>query len=147
MTCIECLKTISVVEHLLSHEKFGISLCNRHFNRVYKVTKPNRTSKEAVQLYYRLKKCNLNPTLEWWDGKRSIDISISRVKLNIDIDTKYDKITEAKAISDLEETMHSFKNGFTSIKIPSILITEYLEQTARNIEGIVEGLHMNMKKI
>ena len=85
--------------------------------------------------------------IEWWDGKKSIDIAISRVKLNIEIDTEYHMLTHEQAINDLEETMHSFKNGFTTIRIPHDLVTYYLKDTVDNILGIMEGLKANIKAI
>ena len=51
------------------------------------------------------------------------------------------------AINDLEEAMHSFKNGFTTIRIPHVLIKHYLKETVHNILGIMEGLRANIKVI
>src|SRR5690606_12405193 len=105
------------------------------------------TPKEAILLYYGLKEAGIVPMLEWWDGKKSVDIAISRVKLNIEIDTEYHTITHEQAINDLEEAMHSFKSGFTTIRIPHVLIKYYLKETVNNILGIVEGLKANIKAI
>ena len=85
--------------------------------------------------------------LEWWDGKKSVDVAISRVKLNIEIDTEYSMMTHEQAINDLEEAMHSFKNGFTTIRIPHVVIKYYLNETVNNILGIMEGLKANIKAI
>ncbi|MEE9364364.1 MAG: hypothetical protein V3U92_17315 [Cellulophaga sp.] len=112
-----------------------------------KIIENNGTSKEAIQLYYGLREAGLNPMLEWWDGKKSVDIAISRVKLNIEIDTEYHMISHDQAINDLEETMHSFKNGFTTIRIPHVLVKHYLEETVNNISGIIKGLKENVKVI
>ncbi|WP_317045118.1 hypothetical protein [Arenibacter troitsensis] len=110
-----------------------------------KLIKLKRTPKEAIQLYYGLKDAGVNPMLEWWDGKKSVDIAISRVKLNIEIDTEYHSLTHEQAINDLEEAMHSFRNGFTTIRIPHVLIKYYLKETVDNILGIMEGLKANIK--
>ena len=85
--------------------------------------------------------------LEWWDGKKSVDIAFSRVKLNIEIDMEYQMLTHEQAMNDLEETMHSFQNGFTTIRIPKSLIKYYLNETVNNILGIKEGLRANIKAI
>jgi very-short-patch-repair endonuclease len=85
--------------------------------------------------------------LEWWDGKKSVDIAISRVKLNIEIDTEYQMLTHEQAMNNLEETMHSFKNGFTTIRIPHVVIKHYLQETVQSIVGIIEGLKVNIKVI
>jgi len=43
-----------------------------------KLINQNGTPIEAIQLYYGLKEVGVNAMLEWWDGKKSIDIAISR---------------------------------------------------------------------
>tara|TARA_R110002020_G_scaffold21009_8_gene71445 strand:+ start:4303 stop:4692 length:390 start_codon:yes stop_codon:yes gene_type:complete len=128
-------------------ETLGISLCNAHIDRIEKIIKTKHTPLEAVQLYYALKKAGLHPTLEWWDGRRSIDIAISRVKLNIEIESNYETISHEQAIKDLEEAMLSFKNGFTTIRIPDVLVKYHLKDTVKNLTGIVEGLKINLKAI
>lgn len=128
-------------------EFYGVELCSRHKERMDKLVRQNNTPLEAIQLYYGLKLAGVNPMLEWWDGKKSVDIAFSRVKLNIEIDTEYHMLTHEQAINDLEETMHSFKNGFTTIRIPSTLIKYYLKETVNNILGIKEGLRANIKVI
>ena len=128
-------------------DALGVELCEQHFNRMVKLVAQHETPLEAIQLYYGLKASGVNAMLEWWDGKKSVDIAISRVKLNIEIDTKYHMLTHEQAINDLEEAMHSFKNGFTTIRIPHVLIKHYLKETVTNILGIMEGLRANIKVI
>ena len=128
-------------------DALGVELCEQHFNRMEKLIEQHETPLEAIQLYYGLKASGVNAMLEWWDGKKSVDIAISRVKLNIEIDTKYHMLTHEQAINDLEEAMHSFKNGFTTIRIPHVLIKHYLKETVTNILGIMEGLRANIKVI
>jgi len=147
MTCKDCNKTVTSEIGRLSKERFGVTLCERHFNLVNKIIEENQTPIEAVQLYYALKEAGANPMLEWWDGHKSIDIAISRVKLNIEIETDYHLITHEQAIQDLEEAMHAFKKGFTTLKIPNVAIKYCLDDTVRNILGIVEGLKANIKVI
>ncbi|MCG2462508.1 hypothetical protein K8352_17235 [Flavobacteriaceae bacterium F89] len=147
MTCLECKNVLTYIDHKSAMATLGVELCARHKALIDKLTKKYGTPKEAIQLYYGLKKAGANPTLAWWDGKKSIDIAISRVKLNIEIDTEYLMITEDRAIEHLEETMHSFKNGFTTIRIPHDLVTYYFNETVSNILGIIEGLKTNIRLI
>ena len=147
MTCKDCGIGIGVEEHNISTETLGVSLCKRHTKLIKKVILENGTPVEAVQLFYALKEAGANPMLEWWDGHKSIDIAISRVKLNIEIDTDYQMITHEQAINDLEDAMHSFKNGFTTIRIPHVVVKYYLKDTVKNILGIVQGLKTNLKVI
>ncbi len=116
-------------------------------NRIKALIVKNDTPLEAIQLYYGLKEDGVHAMLGWWDGRNSVDIAISRVKLNIEIDSEYEKLTEEQAINNLEQTMHSFKNGFTTIRIPHIVVRYYLNETVKNIMGIMEGLKANIKMI
>ena len=147
MTCRDCNKKIGYLAHKESMDSLGVELCTRHTRLIKKVILNHGTSLEAVQLFYALKDAGANPMLEWWDGKKSVDIAISRVKLNIEIDTEYKMITHEQAIKDLEEAMHSFKNGFTTIKIPHVVVKYYLQDTVKNIMGIIAGLKENIKVI
>jgi len=147
MTCKDCDKSIDPHQYKTSMESLGVALCERHTRLIKKVILDNNTPVEAIHLFYALKEAGAYPMLEWWDGKKSVDIAISRVKLNIEIDKDYNMITHEQAISDLEDAMHSFKNGFTTIRIPHLAIKYYLEDTVQNILGIVSGLKANIKAI
>lgn len=147
MACIDCNKNIGYETFKKSTEALGVELCERHLRLIEKVILENDTPIEAVQLFYALKEAGANPMLEWWDGNKSVDIAISRVKLNIEVDTDYQLITHEQAIQDLEEAMHSFKNGFTTIRIPHIVVKYYLKDTVNNILGIIQGLKANIKVI
>lgn len=147
MTCKDCNKNVSPNYAQLTKEQFGVVLCERHAKLVSRIIEEHQTPIEAIQLFYALKEAGANPMLEWWDGNKSVDIAISRVKLNIEIETDYHLITHQQAIHDLEEAMHSFKNGFTTIRIPHVVVKYYLDQTVSNILGIIQGLKSNMKVI
>lgn len=147
MTCLECNLELGYVDHKNSMNSLGVELCSQHRIRMEKLMEQSGTPLEAIQLYYGLKAEGINAMLEWWDGKKSVDIAISRVKLNIEIDCEYHMMTHEQAINDLEEAMHSFKNGFTTIRIPHVLIKHYLKETVYNIIGIMEGLRANIKAI
>ena len=147
MTCIDCGKKIGYSEHKESMESLGVELCKHHTKLIKKVILNNNTPIEAVQLFYALRVAGTNPMLEWWDGKKSVDIAISRVKLNIDIDTESKTVTHEEALSDLEEAMRLFKRGFTTLRIPSVTVKFYLKETVENILGIIEGLKANIKVI
>ena len=147
MTCKDCGKDITPQQFKDSNESLGVTLCERHTKLIKKVILDNNTPIEAIHLFYALKSTGVHPMLEWWDGKKSVDIAISRVKLNIEIDKNDNMITHEQAINDLEEAMHSFKNGFTTIRIPHLAIKYYLDETVENILGIISGLKANIKAI
>jgi len=147
MTCIECTKKLDYQDHKVSMDNLGVELCSEHVSRMMLLIEKRNTPKEAIQLYYGLKEAGVTGMLEWWDDTKSIDIAISRVKLNIIIDSEYHMLTHEQAINDLEKTMHSFKNGFTTIRIPHVLIKHYLKETVTNILGIIDGLRVHLKAI
>ncbi len=147
MVCLECKKELDYLNHKNAMDTIGVELCEKHYSRMQKLIELNNTPLEAVQLYYGLKEAGVSAMLEWWDGKKSIDVAISRVKLNIEIETENGLMTHEQAMNDLEGDMHSFKNGFTTIRIPHILIRYYLNETVNNIIGIMEGLKANIKVI
>nr|WP_298998991.1 hypothetical protein [uncultured Allomuricauda sp.] len=147
MTCKECGTKITREENEASYDVIGVSLCEKHLKLIKRIILNNNTPLEAIQLFYALKEKGAQPMLEWWDGKKSVDIAFSRVKLNIEIDTQYDLITHEQALKDLEESMHSFKNGFTTIRIPHLTVKYYLEDTVENILGIISSLKSNIKVI
>ncbi len=147
MKCLECNQELGYLDHKHSIDVLGIELCDHHRIRIERLIAQNGTSLEAIQLYYGLKKEGVTGMLEWWDGKKTIDIAISRVKLNIEIDSAYDQITHEQAMNNLEQVMHSFKNGFTTIRIPHFLIKHNLKETVFNIIGIMDGLKNYIKVI
>ena len=131
MRCKDCGKDISPQQFKASKEALGVALCERHTRLIKKVILDNDTPIDAVHLFYALKDAGVHPMLEWWDGKKSVDIAISRVKLNIEIDRNY----------------NSFKNGFTTVRIPHLAVKYYLDETVENILGIISGLKANIKAI
>lgn len=128
-------------------ELFSTELCEQHQQRLSRLMKRNNTPLEAIRLYYGLKQAGVSPMLEWWDGTKSVHIAFSRIKLNIEVDTKYEMLSHDEALTALEETMCSFKNGFTTIRIPQSLIKHYLKDTVQNILGIIVGIRQNIKVV
>ena len=147
MTCLECDKELSYIDHKESMESLGVELCPRHKKRIDRLIKTNNTPVAAIQLYYELKATGESPMLEWWDGSKFVDLAFSRVKLNIEIDDQYEKLTDVQAIEHLQDVMQSFKNGFTTIRIPDTLVRFHLKDTVQTILGIMEGLRANVKLI
>lgn len=147
MTCLECKQKLSYNTHKLAIETFGLELCEKHRSRLLKLIASNGTPLEAIKLYYGLKSVGIMPMLEWWDGKRFVHLAVSRVKLNIEIDTAYEMLTPEKALTDLEDAMCSYKNGFTTIRIPHVLIKYRLNETVDNINNIIESLKVRVKVV
>lgn len=147
MKCLECKQKLSYDAHESALAILGLELCEKHKNRLLKLMDTHGTSLEAILLYYGLKTAGIKPMLQWWDGKKFVDLAISRVKLNIKIDASDNTISHEQAMMDLEEAMRSFNNGFTTIEIPHVLIKYHLNETVNNIKGIIEELKRSVKVI
>jgi hypothetical protein len=147
MTCLECNKELSYLDHRESIDQFQAELCPAHRKRLERLIKTNQIPKEAAILYYGLIQAGVKPMLAWWNGKHTVDLAVSRVKLNIEIDSEYESLTPEQALYDLEAAMHSFKSGFTTIRIPGFLIRNSLKETVGNILGIIEGLKLNIRVV
>lgn len=147
MNCVECNKELSYLDHRGAMERFGAELCPEHLSRLERLIKSHNTPSEAIMLYYGLKEAGVSAMLAWWDGKRTVDLAVSRVKLNIEIDRGFEGMTHDQVMHGLERTMHSFRNGFTTIRIPDFLVRNHLSETTSNILGIIEGLKANIKVV
>lgn len=145
--CLDCKKELDLNVEKASIKSLGMPLCSHHQQLIHRLMKLHSTPLEAVQLYYGLKEAGAAPMLEWWDGRRSVDIAISRVRLNLEIDTEYQMFTSDQALDILEERMYNFKNGFTTIRIPHMLIRQCLPDTIEAVLGIMEGLRARSRAV
>jgi hypothetical protein len=145
--CLDCKKILDPSVEKASINTLGIPLCSHHQNLIHRLMKLHETPLEAIQLYYGLKEAGAAPMLEWWDGLRSVDIALSRVKLNLEIDTEYQMFTSDQTLTILEERMYNYKNGFTTIRIPHMLIRQCLTDTIDAVLGIMEGLRARSQAV
>ena len=139
-TCIDCKKRINNNVSIAAQESVGVPLCERHLNLMQRLSFLHETPVEAIQLYYGLKEAGASPMLEWWDGIKSVDIALSRVRLNLEIDTEYQMFSCDMTMDILENRMYSYKDGFTTIRIPHMLVRQCLPDTISAVMAIVEGL-------
>lgn len=135
------------MDHRSAMEAYHLELCPKHKKRMDKLCKDAALPVEAVMLYYGLKLAGHHPMLAWWDGSKFVDVAFSRTKLNIEIDTEYEMLSAKQAIHDLEKRMHSYKDGFTSIRIPNELIAQHLKETVQSITNIIESLKLTLKPL
>ncbi len=146
-TCLECNTQLSEMEQEQANELLGVDLCNRHLRLIERLIRLHHTPREAIQLYYGLKEAGISPMLEWWDGTKSIDIAVSRVKLNLEIDTEYQMFTCNQVLTILEERMFYYKDGFTTLRIPHMLIRQHLSDTIDGVLAIIEGLRARSRAV
>ncbi len=146
MTCLECRRQLSYMEHRNSMDSFGVELCERHLKRVLKVIRKNKTPTQAIRLYYGLKEAGEAPMLEWWDGQRSIDIALSRVRLNIEIDNNPGEVTLDQALVELQQAADSLQEGFTTFYIPEHLVRENLPLAVEQVLDFKNRLQLNTQQ-
>lgn len=127
-------------------DSFGVELCEHHLRRVLKVIRKNQTPTQAIRLYYGLKEAGEAPMLEWWDGQRSIDIALSRVRLNIEIDNNPEEITLDQALAELQQAADSLQEGFTTFYIPEHLVREDLKSAVAQVLAFKESLQVNTQQ-
>lgn len=147
MTCLECNRELSYLEHRNSMDSFGVELCEHHLKRVLRVIRKNQTPTQAIRLYYGLKAAGESPMLEWWDGQKSIDIALSRARLNIEIDNNPEEITLDQALVELQQAADSLQDGFTTFYIPEYLVREDLKSAVAQVLSFKENLIVNSRQL
>ena len=147
MTCLECEKELSYMDHRRSMEMFQAELCPAHLKRMERLLAKSRLPVEAVILYYGLRQVGIRPMLAWWDGKKTVDLAISRVRLNIAIDRGYESLSHHEGMHELERHLHSFDDGFTNIRIPHCLIRNQPGETVDGILRIMESLREKIRVV
>lgn len=128
------------MDHRRSMELFQAELCPAHRKRMERLLAKSKLPVEAVMLYYGLRQAGIRPMLAWWDGKKTVDLAISRVRLNIEIDRESEPLTYQQAMHELEGYLYWVDNGFTNIRIPNCLIRNELGETVDGILRVMESL-------
>jgi very-short-patch-repair endonuclease len=109
-------------------ENFEISLCVP-CQEEFKI-KSQKATPLAVALYKELKKRGVPAELEKWDGNKTIDIAVVDAKVNIEVDGGQHNFNADQAMRDLFGTLHAFKKGYLTLRIPNSLIKYNVEKTA-----------------
>jgi very-short-patch-repair endonuclease len=71
--------------------------------------------------------------LEKFDGYNTIDIAVVDAKVNIEVDGPDRNYKCEQALSDLQRSLHAFRKGYLTLRIPNALVNENLEETANSI--------------
>lgn len=146
MACLECRKELTKQEINKSAGLFDLKLCDSHRSRMEKLIFSQNIPAETVLLYYNLKNQGIPSMLAWWDGKRQIDLAISRAKLNISVENRSEK---PALYSDLPKRFNAYsivrENGFTNLTIPDFQIRLYADETVLQIRQILEELRFQYK--
>lgn len=141
--CCHCNNFISqkVYDYSIAH--FEISLCipcQKDFNE-----KVEKSTPFAVSLYIELIRRGVPAELEKWDGNKTIDIAVVESKVNIEVDGAQHNYNAQQAMSDLQRTLHAFKKGYLTLRIPNSLVEYELEATANLITEICIESRLQME--
>lgn len=99
-----------------------------------------KSTPEAKKIGKLLREYGWKVELEKWDGHKSIDIAITKVKVNIEVDGKQHNLDPKQALRDLERTYYSFKKGYVTLRIPNVLVRDdrTIEITTRFINKFLK---------
>lgn len=81
-------------------------------------------------MYFALRERGVPAQLEKDDGFKTIDIAVPSVKVNIEVDGQHHNYSSRQAMSDLKRTLHSYKKGYATLRIPNSLLRDDLERAA-----------------
>ena len=133
--CMKCSTPISQAEFTYSIEEYEIPLCYEHqgwFEDAMEIT-----TFEAVLLYLMLGQNNIDALMEVDDGHKSIDLVVETAKLHIEVDGDHHNTDPSQAFSDLQRTYYSLRDGYITLRIPNILVTENLSGAMEYIIAII----------
>jgi very-short-patch-repair endonuclease len=136
--CCHCGESITTKVYSFSIDNFELPLC-MPCQEDFKI-KSQKATPLAVALYKRLKKRGVPAELEKWDGNKTIDIAVVDAKVNIEVDGGQHNFNADQAMADLFRTLHAFRKGYLTLRIPNSLVKYNLEKTADLItEFLVES--------
>ena len=121
--CSVCKKNITYGVYKYSMDIYSQALCEIH----------QKATKEELKLYAELKKYNIPMKLQFFDGYKTADILIEKIKLIIEVDGIQHAANCDQALADLKRAYADFKKGFLTIHIPNCLVKNKLKETAKCI--------------
>ena len=134
--CIYC--GIEIPERVNNYaiEHFGAPFCLKHQDKL-KIGLTKSTP-SAKKLFFALLENEIKAEIEKFDGFKHIDIAIPTAMVNIEIDGGHHNYDARQALSDLQRTLHSFKKGYLTLRIPNSLIENNLQQTVKYIVQFID---------
>ena len=108
----------------------------------------HKSTPEAQELGRLLKNYGWKIELEKWDGHKHIDIAITEVKVNIEVDGKQHNLDPKQALADLERNYYSFRKGYVTLKIPNVLVrdSETIKITAKFINKFLKESDLQLEE-
>ena len=140
--CLLCQTSFVEQTPYRSSIQLKFPICNECIGKIY--SKEHRPSDQAIKLYLSLRQNGVNAKLEKYDGFKTVDIAIESAKLYIEVDGLYHYDNYEQALIDLQRTIYSLNDGYTTLRIPNALVDKKLKKTT---EYIVNYLKLSEAKI
>ena len=96
-----------------------------------------KISLEAKQLFDELVKNDIFAELEYWDGHKHVDIHIPSAKLYIEVDGIQHFTNSNQIASDFLRDHHSNNNGYSTFRVPNVIIKDKMDTIFKAIQKIV----------
>jgi very-short-patch-repair endonuclease len=135
--CLKCGYGIYDSVYSYSQKKFGYGLCKK-CQQWLKDDSPG-ISPEARVFFLALRKRKVNVEMEKHDGHKHIDLAITSHRINLEIDGGHHHHRASQALTDLKRTCHSLLKGYTTIRIPNVLVREKPEETADELVRLMKN--------
>ena len=141
--CLKCGYPLydSVNDYAVS--RYGFPLCKVCQNWL---TEKSKATEYAKRLYLALKQRNVPAELEKYDGHKTIDIAITCLKINIEVDGSQHNMDSRQALSDLNRTKFSLDKGFFTLRVPNSVVKDNIEKTADIIVDILQKRKEEIEK-
>ena len=97
-----------------------------------------KVTPEAKQLFDELSENGLFAELEHWDGHKHVDIHIPLAKLYIEVDGMQHFTNSNQIASDFLRDHHSGVAGYSTFRVPNVILREKKGTIVKAILKIVE---------
>jgi very-short-patch-repair endonuclease len=140
-----------------SYTKYKNGLCSKCYEvkkavpTVKKITKKEQKARRkstplALKISDELRKREIPTILELWDGYKHIDIAIPKHNINIEVDGHHHNAKSTQALTDLKRTIHSYKKGYFTLRVPnSLAANEFNECIDLIVEMVNIAIELNKK--
>ncbi len=137
--CLECGKPVAPGVHLFSRRIYGYTLCMKDQIMI----EESGATGLVVDLYLALKSREFPVVLEYFDGRKHIDIALPG-KLYIEINGSYHNTTN-QILNDLSRTVYSLEKNIPTIIIPNSML-EPPASFAHAVNEISKACRMMLRK-
>ena len=138
MKCYHCTDHLPKAVNDFSITKYKVPLCIKHqrwFDHMLNDA-PKKNTEQQLLLFLRLKYSGANPTINKYDGHKTVDIAIEDIGLHLEIDG-FQHHGEKQAYSDLQRTVYDLEIDIPTIRIPNSLVDKKLDQCAEQLIKII----------